>query len=436
MTAPPERLAVRNLVSPYGLALFSSAIFLAAWITPPSAFMEFLGEPDVIYFNPLVLCFYGCCVLCFLAGAWAYQRFRRPEIVEERIDRSVPSATFLIVPLSVSTLLCAASVVVLSGKVSNLMGLLVSQQGALIKLANVSGQAEEGSWGYALTFHTGVLWWAYARARQSNLSGSIGWAFKIFFAVATVIGLLTALIKVDRTNLIPILSGLAIIYLYFRLSQKTASLRRVLMLSGGLVFLFMITFAGVSYIRGAGDARLLSIGIFGYTAASYNRLAAEVTGLLHYSFGGKGIYLSTFLSFNNTINRIIPFNELMGGATQRGVYFSEFSSIAAGGLNPGFNWPGAFGYIYADLGWWTPLYLFPIGLFNGYLWRSFRKETLIGIVFYPWAAFSILFWFGWNVLFDLRFALLGVVVVALSAYEYCFPGTYAYRPAPILRAST
>jgi hypothetical protein len=106
------------------------------------------------------------------------------------------------------------------------------------------------------------------------------------------------------------------------------------------------------------------------------------------------------------------------------VYFSEFSSIAAGGLNPGFNWSGAFGYIYADLGWWTPIYLLPVGMFVGFLWRSFQRQSVVGIVLYPWAGFSILFWFGWNVLFDLRLALLCVVVAAMSAYEACLLGRH------------
>jgi hypothetical protein len=427
-----KKVAIRNVVSPYGLALVSFAVFLVAWAAPPSLFMEYAGEPDILYLNPVALSFYGCCVLLFVAGARTFEVFRpQGSVAEPRFSSGAP-LRFLLVPLGVSTLLCAASVVVLNGKVSNLAGLFFSQQGALIKLANASGQAEEGSWGYVLTFHTGMLWWAYSRSQQLRMSNAFRVIFRCCFAVAIVVGIVTALIKVDRTNLIPIISGIFIIYLYSRLAGREISLSRLLGLSGGLAAALLATFAAISYIRGASDARLLMVGVFGYTAASYNRLAAELNGLLHYSFGGRGIYLSNFVAFNNTINRIIPFNQLMGGPTARGVYFSEFSSIAAGGLNPGFNWSGAFGYLYADLGWWTPVYLFPVGMLNAYLWRAFRARSVAGIVLYPWAAFSILFWFGWNVLFDLRFALLLVVAAAMGTYEACLLGRRT-APVPVTR---
>lgn len=424
MASYVARIAVRNLLSPYGLAFVSFAIFLIAWLAPPSMFMNYATEPDILYLNFQVLLFYASCVALFLAGVRLFDFFKPspgPALVQHDLYSSAP-LTFLLLPLIVSTALCAASVIVLNGKVSNLTSLVFSQQGALIKLVGASGQAEEGSWGYALTLHTGVLWWAWSRVQQFSLRASSSWIFRSCFIVAFAVGLFTALIKVDRTNLIPILTGIFLISLYRRLTSREASLTRLLALSVTLAAAVLGTFLAFSYIRGASDLRLLSMGIFGYTAASYNRLAAEVTGLLHYSFGGRGIYLSNFVSFNNTVNRIIPFNEWMGSPTQRGVYFSEFSSIAAGGLNPAFNWSGAFGYIYADLGWWTPLYLFATGILNGYLWREFRQTTLKGIVLYPWTAFSILFWFGWNILFDIRFALLVVAAAGLGLYEMLMLG--------------
>lgn len=424
-----KRVTIRNLVSPYGLAAVSYLLFLMAWFAPPHFFLDYVGEPDILYLNPVALLFYTSCVLSFLAGVCTFG-FLGPGERRSRVRLTSTSPLgFLLFPLAISTVLCVISVVVLNGKVSNLMGLLLAQQGALIKLANASGQAEEGSWGYVLTLHTGVLWWAYSRCRQLELGDTSLWVFRACFAIAAGVALVTAVIKVDRTNLIPIIAGIMFIYLFESLAHREVSLKRLIVLTFGLAGMVLLSFAAVSFIRGASDAKMIFAGVFGYTASSYNRMAAEVTGLLHYSFGGKGIYLSNFLSFNNSINRIIPFNAWMGGPTQRGVYFSEFSSIAAGGLNPGFNWSGAFGYIYADLGWWAPLYLLPVGAFAGYLWRAFQRRSTVGIILYPWAGFSILFWFGWNVLFDLRLAILAVAVAAMSVYEACLLGRHLANPA-------
>ncbi|HEY0759330.1 MAG TPA: hypothetical protein VGD59_08765 [Acidisarcina sp.] len=418
-----ERVTIRNLASPYGLAIASLFVFLLCWAAPPTLFLDFVGEADILHLNSLVLLFYVSCVSLFIAGVRASSLFRYSRSGYLRTVTASAPIGFLLFPLGVSTMLCAGSVLALSGSISNLANLLLSQQGALIKLAGASGQAEEGSWGYMITLHTGVLWWAYARSRSMSLPGILGRIFTLCFCGGLAVALGTAVAKVDRTNLIPIIAGLFILYLYSKVSRRDDSLSKLLMLCTALAAAVLLSFSAVSFLRGASNARLLFAGIFGYTAVSYNRMAAELTGLLHYSFGGRGIYLSSFLSFNNTVNRLVPINEWMGGPTSRAVYFSEFPSIAASGLNPGFNWAGAFGYIFADLGWWTPLYLFLIGVFIGWLWRAFRAGTVAGVVLYPWAAFSILFWFGWNVLFDLRFAVLLVVVVTLTIYESCLART-------------
>ena len=73
--------------------------------------------------------------------------------------------------------------------------------------------------------------------------------------------------------------------------------------------------------------------------------------------------------------------------------------------------------MFADLGWWTPLYMFAAGILAGFLWSRFRAGTPFGIVFYPWMAFWILFWFGWNLLFDARCGGLVETAVLLFIYD-------------------
>src|SRR5450432_2673420 len=156
-----KRLTIRNLVSPFGLAFVSYAVFLMAWAAPPSLYADFIGEPDILYLTPAAIGFYSLCTAVFLAGLRCFQLWRPTASAVPQSAATGSPLMFLLVPLAASTALCAASILVLNGKVGNLAGLLFAQQGALIKLAGASGQGEEGSWGYALTVHTGVLWWAY-----------------------------------------------------------------------------------------------------------------------------------------------------------------------------------------------------------------------------------------------------------------------------------
>ena len=154
--------------------------------------------------------------------------------------------------------------------------------------------------------------------------------------------------------------------------------------------------------------------VIGYTLASYNRMAAVVHGRIRYEYGGQGTYLINFLGFNNMLNRIIPIAKTLRWPDYYDWWQSEFTTVADAGLNGSYIWSGTFGYIFGDLGWLSPLWLFAQGVLFGYLWTAMRRGTLAGLLLYPWAAASILFWFTTNsfVENDLTVFLLEALMVA------------------------
>src|ERR1700733_5771358 len=128
-----RRLTIRNLVSPYGLALFSYAVFLFAWTFPPSVYTSYINEPDLMFLDPLTFVFYTSCVAAFLLGVWAYRYFgmSTKEAPLAGISTRMP-LVYLAIPLLLATACCSIYLILLGAKL-NLIGLLASQQGGAIK---------------------------------------------------------------------------------------------------------------------------------------------------------------------------------------------------------------------------------------------------------------------------------------------------------------
>src|SRR5258707_427502 len=110
-------------------------------------------------------------------------------------------------------------------------------------------------------------------------------------------------------------------------------------------------FVSFSMLRGSAGPDALVGDILGYTIAAYNRLAAVLDGRLRYPFSGKGLYLSGFVAFNNTFNKIFHVNQLFSWPDFDTVWRSEFSAVSSAGLNARLIWSGTFGYAFSDLKW-------------------------------------------------------------------------------------
>jgi hypothetical protein len=187
------------------------------------------------------------------------------------------------------------------------------------------------------------------------------------------------------------------------------------------------SFLGLQFARGASRLDAFLSSILGYTIVSYNRMAALIVGALHYTYEGKGAYVVAFLLQNDRLSGI---RDRMGLPPAYGLWLSEFPSLSASGLNDSYNWSSVFGYLFSDLGWWTPVYMFAAGLLAGCLWSRFRAGTTIGIVLYPWMAFWILFWFGWNLLLDARGVVLIETGILLVVYDKLFLCPAPETPQP------
>lgn len=416
MIAYLKKLTIRNIVSPYGLAAISYCIFLFAWLFPPDLYTQYVGEPDLMFLDPLTLVFYTACVGAFLIGVW----ITRPwQVVDHRESPNGISARMPLVyllGLLLPTILACAVYMVLVGTKLNSVVLLASQQGQALKTEMQTANLAS-SWAAFLVILTTILWWALFRAQQFKFTGISTIVFYAVFSTGVLVVIITCVVRVDRTNLMPLIAGLFVIYLYCKTRGRNVSVRKLLFAGSVSAFSLIGGFLVLSFLRGALVLRLLLISLMGYTIVSYNRLAALLGGIMHYAYEGRGVYLAYILTQDETAEVI---RTHLGWPNSLDLWRSEFASTFSAGLNPAFIWSGAFGYLYSDVGWWTLLYLFFVGVLAGCLWRRFTSGEVAGLVLYPWMSFCILFWIGNNCLLDGRTFRLIEMVFVLSIYDWIF----------------
>jgi hypothetical protein len=415
-----QRFTIRNLVSPFGLAMFSYLVFLFAWFFPPSLYAEYIHEPDLMYLDPQTLLFFTVCVVAFLFGV-RFSRFVGTSVrggTELRVSARNPLC-YLLTPLLAAMLFCSMCLVLLGGKI-DFVSLLAAQQGDAIKQAVEAGRLDAGRWGRSIPTLTGALWWSYFRASQLQLTRTAKTVFHLVFSLGMGIGILTCVATVDRTNLMPIILGSLVVGLFRTTRMSNVNVAK-LSINGAMAAVGVIgTFLFLSFLRGALVLRILITNLLGYSVVSYNRMAALLAGVMHYAYEGRGVYLSRYLLEDIEINNLFHFADHFGWPNALGLWQTEFSSTMAAGLNPAYIWSGAFGYIYSDIGWWTPLYLCFVGIVTGYLWSEFNACKTAGLVLYPWMGVCILVWFSTNFVFSNTIIRLSEFAMALYIYDRAF----------------
>jgi len=416
MKEQEQSRVLNNIVSPYGLAMISYAFFLFACLIPPSIYCRYINEPDLMYLDPATILFYTLCVVAFLTGA-CFAGWLMPPIRLEclSIKTKVSSTAFLLMPLTLGLVFTIISDLKLVRSNPSILLFLFAQQGQNLKSA-VAYQVEQNVTLPPLTL-IGIIWWACWRYQDIGLHGWRKRLPLIALSVAVIAVIASSILTLSRSLLMLLVCGIAILYVTRKTLRGQIGFNFILKGSIAIVSCISLLFFSFSYLRGTDSLNGQIYQLFGYTVASYNRLAAMVNGSLHFPFAGKGIYLSGFLAFNNTFNRLIPFNIVMNLPSPIDAFDSPFGAITRAGLDGSLVWPGAFGDIFSELGWFSCLFVLGYGMLYGVVWNLIRRGKTLGIVLYPCFAFCVLFWFGGNMLLGSDPAVLLIVAVLLAGYE-------------------
>ena len=415
-------LLLNHIVSPYGISILATLGFLIAWTFPPGLYSEMIGEPDLIFFDAETLLYFLLCVAGFWMGLLLIE-FVLPSapLLETSPRYSKMRGITLLLPLIVTAAMTGILVVQLFKKSPDFLMMLLAQQGNAVRMEQ-NLEPVSGPLGWASVMLTSILWWTYwmlisSKPEQPGRPRGKSVFSWFVFAAGFLVQIAFCLVRISRSELMPLFGGLGVLYLIDKIRRKKLTAIGLLrfFLASAIVAVFL--FSLISLLRGANDLNDGLVSFVGYTVASYNRMTAVLRGSMRYPYGGSGIYLSNFLAYNHSFNAIIPLRKTMGWPEFLDLWNADFQAPQLAGLNPFLLWSGAFGSLFADFGWTTPLILILYGVIYGILWRSIKAGTTIGLTLYPWMAFCSFFWFGSNSVFDHRFGFFLATGLILITYE-------------------
>jgi hypothetical protein len=418
-----------NIASPYGLAMISYAFFLFACLIPPSVYSHYMTEPDLMFLDPATILFYTLCVASFLAGAWFVKWLLPSSFVDRRFETRISPTIFLMVPLTAGIMLTVLSVFLLLEFNPDIIAFLLTQQGGEVKEAVASEIAS--SFNLAPLMLTGIIWWAFWRSSDLDLRGWRNRLVKSALVVAILSVIAAATLILSRDILISVACGLAVLYVIRRDAKRPVSFRFVFGVGAAIAICVAVLFFGIAFLRGVDSWDDQVHTLIGYTAASYNRLAAVVNGNLRYPFADRGLYLSSFVAFNHTWNQLVPLGRLMNWPSQLEVWGAEFGAVTRAGLDGTLIWSGAFGYIFSDLAWFSFPFIFAYGILYGLAWNWIKRGKVLGVVLYPAIAYCALLWVAANSLLDSQRAVLLVAALILAGYERVFVRSARNEPAAV-----
>jgi len=393
-----KRMFFRNAASPTLIALLSCSVFAFAWVFPPGLYSSYLGEADWIFLSPISFFYFGLCVAGFFCGVHfsRYMKGASYSGAPPLISTGSP-LSYLTLPLITLTLLCGVYLMLLGARI-DFISMLASQQGSSLKMADENGTGVANRWQMVHVFLTAALGWAQYRALQLKLQSAKRAFFWIVFAIGWLVDAATSVALVDRTQLMPLMASTILIAVFFGTRGWRVRPLRVAAFAFVSIFAIVGVFLLLSFLRGSLLVGSLMTSLLGYTIVSYNRMAALLMGAMHYGYEGSGVYLAPLLSGSEGLNKLIPFKDIFDWPSARELWRTEFASVAQSGLNGSYIWSSIFGYLYSDIGWLTPFYMFFYGLFCCFFWIKFKTGKALGLVIYPWVAFGIMFWVGVNLL--------------------------------------
>lgn len=382
-------------LSPVGLAIVGVLPMFVSVIIPPDIYAGLVREPDLMFLNVRVIAFTLTCAGSFALGALLISRLGPVPKGSGPVERLYLPGEVVIVCLALTSLLSLASIGIIIAQSGNVIGRIMSGGGSAVKATlDTSGAFTE-----ALSLQIAVIWWAFARIDQCSSARGL---VKIAIAVSVLVALLNASVKLARYEIIPFAIGMFMILTRARLVGKGLRWWQIfagtLVIPASLIFIFFI-FAS---LRGQASVQEQLASLFGYGPASYNRLARMIEGDIRYSYAGHGFYTVGFLEHVPIFHNFINFQEMFGMPTREQAFLSEFAWVSETGLRRIFNWSTAFGYYYADLGYWAFAYLAAMGALAQLSFQGWWRGAPMNLALYPFIAGSVVLWGTFNVVVQPR----------------------------------
>ncbi|MFS2042463.1 hypothetical protein [Stenotrophomonas geniculata] len=379
------------LISPVGFAMIAYAFFWACTMVPPSVYQGIMHENNYMFMHLPSHLLVGGCVVAFIFGATVL-RARASGPADHLDNRRAMRASFIALPILGLSMINIISIALLLENNPNLLtGWISDGRSAKMDLDATGAMTN------ALPALYATCWWGLWRTMdREHITGKPQWTLRAILVIATLISIYSALVKVARYDLLPCVFGLAVVYLSHKYSTGKLKLSGSFTSFAAIALIVVGLFLAMAWLRGSDEVAILGKNVAGYTAASYNRLAAILDGAMKLPYSDTGVHAFKFLTYIPIANRWIDFPALFGMPTKEDAWLSEFGAVAQSGLDGSYIWSSAFGYVYSDIGIFSIAYFLIIGMLSQRAWKSAISGRSLGLFTYPWIAFSILFWMGDN----------------------------------------
>lgn len=372
-----------SIISPIMGSIYSFLFFLICIFIPPKIYSFYIDEPDLMFMNvELILYVFGC-TLFFIFGAFISGLLPTVKVNMPRFKKiKLTPKLYYSAPVIITLFIVFIFVFILVKDNIYLIPFIFIGQGNVIKKF-LHVPVLMSSFYYVFI---GVFFWFYYNYLNVKIKYQ---SLKYIVYISIFVVFLISILMVARYLLIPFLLSLIIIYLYDSQNIKISFIIKI-----GLFIIFI--FSIFTLARG-GD---IIPNILGYGPASYNRLAAVLSGKINFHY--HLYYLFTYFD---------------GHPKNLDVLNDEHNAIARAGLNIYLNWISVYGYIFIALKWFAFAYFFILGIFMEIIYKAYIKGKTYSKVIYPWLFSLILLWFSSNLLSWMTTVIFILTAMLLSLYE-------------------
>lgn len=402
------------LLSPAVLATALTLLGIGSTFFPPRIYSEIIGEKNYMFCNLQVLVYIILCWFAYFAGSlipFLVKNGTCLKIYAKNIH--LRSKRSQLIPIVILLLLVITFLSYYIGYTLSTLGIdyllctLLAGQGSSLRI-ELFDLTSEMRLGWVLNFSAALMLWPYYIILQSNsgIRKSLQRTIKILFFFAAVLFVLACLLTLTRGSLFQFLLMIGLIYVFSSIQKGDFTYNRLIRFLFFLLIVLMVLFLAIDNIRSSTIGsefechQFLKSGV-GYFPASYNRMAAVMSGVLEYPASGIGFYSFRWLFEFPFLARALDFYDLGQHyissdfpTSNRDLFLDHFAAVGNAGLNPSLTWKTSFGAAYTDFGWFGWLWFFFYGMFSGFLFKSFVQRKLFGIVVYPLIVVGIFHWWS------------------------------------------
>jgi oligosaccharide repeat unit polymerase len=423
--------SVLLLISPMYLGVFSAVLGIAMTLYPKNAYENLMLEQDYMFLNPQLFLFILTCIIGFLLGIF-FVRTTYKKSIDKTHDLFITDrfALFQIIFLIISCLISAYYFYFITKNVGNLFFLLKSGMGSTVRNNGALAFDVNGVNSSSLLIaNIAIINYTYFQfGKYKRNLAHYRFLVRTLLLLAIVLFVLTCFVIQARYLLMPCIVSLFIITIYNKYNNSNFNVFKLIRYSIVFLTIVILLFLLISTIRDSYRTNFaLSNNFAGYTLASYNRLAAIVSGNLIMPNSGSGFYILKSFWYPSLIRRIFDVYQLglsLGlnlPDSPTSNFLQTFNSVQLAGLQPGYNWPTTFGEVFSDLGWFSFVYFFIYGAVSWRVFLSFLNHKTWAIILYPYIAFCILFWFGTNQIVDSKISIIIITILFIKFMEWIIP---------------